>query len=84
MKYTKIVLVNKNQYLSKTERAEILHYANTFIWGVPVENKEQTFLMSVTHVEGNVYKANKALWQYTPFGGVRCLSKAHSVLIKLT
>ena len=81
MKYTKVVLVNKNQYLSKKERAEILHYANTFIWGASVEDDEKTFIMSITHIDGNVYEVRRCFWQFTALG--RTLSSPYTALIKL-
>ena len=83
-KYTNVVLVNKNQYLSKNERAEILHYANTFIWGTTVEDSERTYMMQIRHIESNVFESTKARWQNFPLSNnLRYLEKAHTVLIKL-
>lgn len=81
-KYTKVRVVSCGNRLTKKERAEILHYANTFICGTKVEDEEKTFVMEMNRIEGNLFRAKKSLQYVTP-NGTTVIDGTQTVLVKL-
>ena len=81
-KYTKVRVVSCGNRLTKKERAEILYYANTFIFGTKVEDDKKTFVMEMHRIEDDLFRAEKSL-QYVKPDGTIVVEKTQTVLVKL-